>query len=150
LVEKGISDLLKKQVREILVSPNSTQNNDVLVTLITSVNFFRKYALKATSFFKRHHFHFMDIIQKIGVPLDVSFHFLIMESLIPLVALRWRNECLGFVVRDNKQEGSKIKKRKRKKRVEKEMQIIREEAFRATNVIYIKLLGSSITDIHYN
>jgi len=53
-------------------------------------------------------------------------------------------------VRDNKQEGSKIKKRKRKKRVEKEMQIIREEAFRATNVIYIKLLGSSITDIHYN
>jgi hypothetical protein len=106
-----------------------------------------KHALKSMSFSKCHHPHYVVVVQKIGVPLDVSFHFFIMESLIPLIAIRWRNECLGFVERENKQEGGRIKKIKRREHVEKEHYIIREEAFRATSTIYIKPLASRLHPI---
>jgi hypothetical protein len=67
-----------------------------------------------------------------------------MESLIPFIAPRWKNECLRFVERENKQKGGWTKKIKRRECGEKVLQITREEAFRATSAIYIKLLGSRL------
>jgi hypothetical protein len=70
-----------------------------------------------------------------------------MESLIPFIAPRWRNECLGFVERDNKQEGSKNKKIKRRKRGEKELQIIRKEVLKPLAQFTLNRLNQGY--IHY-
>jgi hypothetical protein len=57
LGETSISDLLKRQlVKNLPISFNSMQSNDILVNSITCVSFYRKYALKVASISKHCHF----------------------------------------------------------------------------------------------
>jgi hypothetical protein len=81
---------LKKQlVGKVLVSTNFVQSNDVLVNLVIHVSFLRKVCLKKSHRFPSiATFHSMVVVQRIGVPLNVSFHFGILEFFIPFVALR--------------------------------------------------------------
>jgi hypothetical protein len=93
------------------------QSNDVLVNLITGVSFLRKICLKKSHRFpSAATFHFVAIVKIIGVLLNMSFHFFILESLIPFPTLRLKNECLGSVENESKQKGGKIKKTKRRER----------------------------------
>jgi hypothetical protein len=59
LVEKGTSDLLKKQlVEKIPISPIFAQNIDVSINLIIFVSFLGKVCPKSCIFSKRHHSSF--------------------------------------------------------------------------------------------
>ncbi len=89
----------------------------------------------------------MVVVQKTSVPLNVSFHFFILESFIPFAAPRWRNECPRSV------ERKQAKKRKiwgnnekrKKEREEKKLQRIKKEVFRAIKAIYIEPFASRLT-----
>ncbi len=61
-------------------------------------------------------FHSTAIIQRIGVPLKMSFHFFIMDYLISFVAPKWSNECLGSIKKKSKQKGGRVEKTKRRER----------------------------------
>ncbi len=89
----------------------------------------------------------MVVIQKTSVPLNVSFHFFILESFIPFAAPRWKNECLRSVERKQakKRKIWENNEKRKKKREEKKLQIIKEEVFRATKAIYIVPLASRLT-----
>jgi hypothetical protein len=62
----GTNDLWKRQlVMNLLISPNFVQSNDVLVNLITNVNFLGFLdVLKVASFSNLHDFSLYDCITK--------------------------------------------------------------------------------------
>jgi hypothetical protein len=92
------------------------QNNDVSINLVIGVSFLRKECPKSWVIPSTATFHSMAVVQRINVPFEKSFHFFILGSIIPFVAPRWKNECLGLVERESKQEGSIINKRKRERK----------------------------------
>jgi len=79
-------------------------------------------------------------IQRIGIPLRMSFHLFILDYLISFATPKWGNECLESVEKESKKEGGRVEKTKRKER--RKGKKILEEAFRTIGAIYIEPLAS--------
>ncbi len=115
LGETSISDLLKRQlVKNLPISFNSMQSNDILVNSITCVSFLKKISLKSCINLQALPLFALWLqYEKPTNPLKCLF---ILDFLISFVAPKWSNECLGSIEKKSKQEGSRIEKTKKKQR----------------------------------
>ncbi len=139
------SDLLKRKlVRNLLVSPNSMQSNDIPVNSNIGVNFLRKLCpISCVNLQTSPLFALWLQYKKPTYPLECIFIF---SFWIPLYLLLHQNEAMSTLdqlkQRVSKREAKWKRRRKDKKGEKREMQRVREEVFVATTVIYIEPLAS--------